>query len=239
MPVLLATATFVRLTSRGAAIYRQIRLGRNGQQFTMYKIRTMTDKCEAATGARWASHNDSRVVPLGSFLRHCHLDELPQLWNVVVGDMSLVGPRPERPEFLAWLEQSVPGYRDRLRVLPGITGLAQIQLPPDSDLDSVRRKLALDLHYIRNCSTSLDLRILMCTAFHVTGIADEWVQTLCGLPALDQQAITTFAKINELLTSATCLPKPLVILGTEAMRPREMRPALGRVERRLTLSHSG
>src|SRR5205807_1034501 len=107
---------------------------------------------------------------LGGILRRTHIDELPQLWDVLRGKMSLVGPRPERPEFIATLEQAIPGYRDRLLVRPGMTGLAQVQLPPDSDLVSVARKLLYDRHYLREASFWLDLRLILCTASYLAGI---------------------------------------------------------------------
>jgi lipopolysaccharide/colanic/teichoic acid biosynthesis glycosyltransferase len=159
-PLLLVLALLVRLTSRGPAFYTQIRVGRHGRPFKIYKLRTMTHACERQTGPRWSPPGDSRVTPFGRFLRKTHLDELPQLLNVLKGDMSLVGPRPERPEFFPALEQEIPRYRERLQVRPGVTGLAQVQLPPDTDLDSVRRKLAYDLYYIRHLGPWLDLRII-------------------------------------------------------------------------------
>jgi len=110
------------------------------------------------------------MTRLGYWLRHLHLDELPQLFNVVRGEMSLVGPRPERPEFVAVLADQIPGYLNRIAVQPGITGLAQINLPPDTDLDSVRRKLVLDCEYIRTAGLLLDFRILACTLLRVIGL---------------------------------------------------------------------
>src|SRR5205823_316253 len=115
---------------------------------------------------RWSIPGDPRVTLIGQVLRRTHLDELPQLLNVLRGDMSLIGPRPERPEFLPELEAAFPRYRDRLAVRPGVTGLAQVQLPADSDLDSVREKLRHDLYYIQHLGPWLDLRILICTAFY-------------------------------------------------------------------------
>ena len=138
----------MRLTSPGPAIYTQKRLGKDGVPFTIYKLRTMRHDCERATGPRWAARRDSRVTPVGRVLRALHLDELPQFWNVLRGDMSLVGPRPERPEIAAVLTQSIPDYPLRLAVRPGLTGLAQVQFPADTDLESVRRKLDADLRYI-------------------------------------------------------------------------------------------
>ena len=177
-PVILFAAALVKLTSRGPAFYSQTRLGKGGRLFRIFKVRTMVHDCEKVSGARWSTGNDPRVTPVGRFLRRTHLDELPQLWNILRGDMALVGPRPERPEFLPTLEQSIPYYRDRLHVRPGVTGLAQVQLPPDSDLASVRRKLAYDLYYIRHASLWLDIRLLACTAVHMAGVP---YATLCWL----------------------------------------------------------
>jgi len=164
-PVLLATALIglvVRLTSRGPAIYRQRRVGRDGQVYWFYKIRTMRQQAENGRPL-WAASSDRRTTPVGRWLRRFHLDELPQLFNVLKGEMSLVGPRPERPEFVEVLLDAVPGYEQRLRVLPGVTGLAQLNLPPDTDLCCVCRKVVLDLDYLENASLWLDLRILLCT----------------------------------------------------------------------------
>jgi lipopolysaccharide/colanic/teichoic acid biosynthesis glycosyltransferase len=169
-PILLLTALAVKLTSRGPVLYSQTRVGKYGKLFTLYKIRSMLHDCEKDSGARWSMPGDSRVTPVGAFLRKTHLDELPQLWNVLRGDMSLVGPRPERPEFTPALERAIPHYSDRLAVRPGVTGLAQVQLPPDTDMSSVRRKLAYDLYYIRYRSLFLDLRLIACTAVHMAGV---------------------------------------------------------------------
>src|SRR5205085_8417032 len=118
---------------------------------------------EAGTGAVWAKKGDPRITPLGRLLRATHIDEFPQLLNVLRGDMSLTGPRPERPEIVEYLRSKVPGYSDRLRVRPGITGLAQVQLPPDVNLEGVWKKLVCDMHYIEHFSGWLDWRILLCT----------------------------------------------------------------------------
>src|SRR3954471_12705663 len=127
-PLLLLAALLIKLTSRGPAFYTQTRVGLGGRPFTIYKLRTMIHKAESLTGPRWSLPGDPRVTRFGQFLRLTHLDELPQLWNVLRGDMSLIGPRPERPEFVPELEQALPGYRKRLAVRPGVTGLAQVQL---------------------------------------------------------------------------------------------------------------
>ncbi len=182
-PVVLLAALLVKLTSRGPAFYTQTRLGKDGQPFTIYKLRTMIHNCESLTGPRWAIPGDPRVTWLGQVLRKLHLDELPQLLNVLKGDMSLIGPRPERPEFLPELERAFPVYRERLNVKPGVTGLAQLQLPPDVDLESVRKKLICDLYYVQNVSAGLDLRLLVGTAFYALGVAFGKYGGWLGIPA--------------------------------------------------------
>ena len=144
-----------------------------------------THDCERATGPQWAKARDPRATPLGRVLRATHLDELPQLWNVVRGEMSLVGPRPERPEFVRELERVIPNYRERLRVRPGITGLAQVQLPPDEDLAGVTRKVAYDVYYVERISPWLDLRILMGTALKLSGASFHSIRWLVALPRQD------------------------------------------------------
>lgn len=170
LPLMALTILAVRLTSRGPGIYRQARVGLRGKVFIMRKIRTMRCDAESATGPVWARQHDPRVTSIGRVIRALHLDELPQLFNVMRGEMALVGPRPERPEFTQWLKREIPGYENRLAALPGITGLAQINLPPDTDLDSVRRKLALDLEYIHTRSLWLDARIVACTALRMLNV---------------------------------------------------------------------
>jgi lipopolysaccharide/colanic/teichoic acid biosynthesis glycosyltransferase len=184
-PVILLAAALVKLTSRGPAFYSQTRVGKDGRLFTLYKIRSMKHDCEKTSGARWSTPGDPRVTRLGAFLRKTHLDELPQLWNVLKGDMSLVGPRPERPEFIPVLERAIPHYRDRLAVRPGVTGLAQVQLPPDTDMDSVRRKLACDLYYIRRLNGWLDFRLIACTAVRMLGVPYHVITRAFGLPKKD------------------------------------------------------
>lgn len=164
LPLMGLLVLLVRLTSRGPGIYAQVRVGKNGRKFTMYKIRSMRQDAEAGTGAVWARTRDPRVTFVGRILRKLHLDELPQLFNILKGEMSLVGPRPERPEFVQMLARKIPGYSHRLSVLPGVTGLAQVNLPPDTDLDSVRRKLVLDLEYVRQASLLMDLALIVGTA---------------------------------------------------------------------------
>lgn len=133
-----------------------------GRPFTIYKLRTMRTDAER-DGAQLAKIGDARVTPVGRFLRRSRIDELPQLWNVLRGDMSIVGPRPERPEFIGELSKEVPGYLDRLGIRPGLTGLAQVLNGYDEDLDSVRRKVHLDLLYLQHYSPATDIRILLRT----------------------------------------------------------------------------
>jgi lipopolysaccharide/colanic/teichoic acid biosynthesis glycosyltransferase len=183
-PIMLAAMLAVRLTSPGPVIFTQVRVGRNGVLFRIYKIRSMFHDCENQSGPQWSRPGDHRVTLVGRFLRFSHIDELPQLLNVLQGDMSLIGPRPERPEFVDQLEKALPRYRERLMVLPGITGLAQIQLKPDTDLRSVASKLICDLHYVQKVSGWLDLQILVSTPFHLLGIPFPVLHWLIRVPAL-------------------------------------------------------
>lgn len=181
-PLIFLAAVLVKITSRGPAIYTQVRIGKNSRRFTIYKLRTMHHHAEAATGPVWATPGDSRISPIGKLLRATHLDELPQLVNVLLGQMSLIGPRPERPEIVEQLQARVENYLDRLTVRPGITGLAQVHLPPDIDLDGVRNKLICDLHYIRGMSAWIDFRILLCTMFLFFGIPLRWSRRWFNIP---------------------------------------------------------
>jgi lipopolysaccharide/colanic/teichoic acid biosynthesis glycosyltransferase len=193
-PLILLAMVLVKLTSRGPALYSQTRLGRHGMPFTIFKIRTMAHECESLTGARWSVPGDARITPVGRWLRKSHIDELPQLWNVLCGAMSLVGPRPERPEFVPRLEQALPHYRDRLRVRPGVTGLAQVQLPPDTDLGSVRTKLAYDLHYVRNLGFWLDVRIVGATVLKMAAVPFRAIRWILSFPSR-QTIVDEYAKL--------------------------------------------
>jgi lipopolysaccharide/colanic/teichoic acid biosynthesis glycosyltransferase len=160
-------------------------VGKGGRIFTIYKIRTMRLDAELQTGPVWTtSFRDPRITPVGRLLRWSHLDELPQLYNVVIGEMALVGPRPERPEFAQALADEISGYLDRLLVLPGVTGLAQVNLPPDTNIDSVRRKLVLDLAYIRQGTIWLDMRLVLATAAPLLGLPSRWVNRLLRVSAV-------------------------------------------------------
>ena len=155
---MLLLGVLIRLTSQGTALYVQERVGQNGVSFRLFKFRTMVVHAEKASGATLAVPNDPRVTRLGRILRRFRLDELPQIWNVIKGDMSFVGPRHERPHFVGDYEKSVPGYGERHKVKPGMTGLAQVRSFYDTRPES---KLKYDLAYIYNYSLSLDLLILL------------------------------------------------------------------------------
>jgi lipopolysaccharide/colanic/teichoic acid biosynthesis glycosyltransferase len=192
-PIILLIAAAVKLTSAGPAFYSQTRVGKNGRHFRIYKIRTMYHNVEKSSGICWSVPGDRRITPLGRILRKTHLDELPQLINVLRLEMSLVGPRPERPELIPALEQVIPRYRERLRVRPGVTGLAQLRLPADVDTQSVRRKLAFDLHYIGTTSPWLDLRLVICTMLKMFGLPLSGVLRLSNIPDEDAVALAVGA----------------------------------------------
>ncbi len=163
LPLVVACAVLIKCASRGPALFSQVRVGKDGKPFRMYKLRTMHVNAERATGAVWARRSDPRVIPACRWMRYSHVDELPQLWNVIKGDMSLVGPRPERPEILAELEKVYPDIRKRLAVRPGITGLAQIRNGYNTSVDSVREKLKSDLEYIERRRWGVELKIMAAT----------------------------------------------------------------------------
>lgn len=180
-PLMVLLAIALKLTSRGPVLYAQTRVGVDrrwrstlalherrledlgGQVFTIYKFRTMRVDAERVSGAVWAHENDPRVTRLGKYMRMLRLDELPQFWNVMLGDMNIVGPRPERPSIVSRLREDIPEYQCRHRVKPGITGMAQINQNYDTSLDDVRSKVRWDLHYIREQGLWLDLVILLRT----------------------------------------------------------------------------
>lgn len=156
-------ALAIKLNSKGPILYRQQRVGRGGHVFYCYKFRTMRQDAEADTGATWATDDDPRITKVGKYLRLLRLDEIPQLWCVLKGDMHFVGPRPERPEFVQWLSKEIPYYGMRHVVRPGITGWAQVQYKYGNTLEDAREKLQYDLYYIKNASIGLDLIILFHT----------------------------------------------------------------------------
>jgi sugar transferase (PEP-CTERM system associated) len=162
-PIMLAVWVLVRITSPGPAVYSQRRVGLKGKEFLVYKFRSMYMDAEARTGAVWATRNDPRITPVGRWLRLLRLDELPQFFNVLKGEMSIVGPRPERPEFVKLLTEKIPYYGHRHAVLPGITGWAQINHKYGDTLEDTLTKLEYDLYYLKNISLSLDLYVIFHT----------------------------------------------------------------------------
>ena len=162
-PVILLAALAIRLDSRGPILFRQTRVGQGGRPFEILKFRSMRADAEA-NGPQWAADHDPRITPVGKFLRTYRLDEIPQLFNVLRGDMSLVGPRPERPEFTEMLEQKISFFGLRHTVPPGLTGWAQIKYPYGASVEDSKRKLELDLFYIKHLAVTLDLAIIFETA---------------------------------------------------------------------------
>ena len=163
LPLMLLTAALIRLESAGPVLYRQTRIGLHGQPFTLLKFRSMTIDAEEAGNPLWATQQDPRVTRIGSFIRPMRIDELPQLLNVLRGEMSLVGPRPERPMFVEQLAKAIPFYTERSYVKPGITGWAQVNFPYGASIEDARQKLSYDLYYVKNRSLLLDQFILMAT----------------------------------------------------------------------------
>lgn len=166
-PLAILAVILIKLTSPGPVIYRQKRMGRHGRIFTMFKLRTMRSDAEKNTGAIWAQANDPRITSVGRILRKSHIDEIPQFINVLKGDMSVIGPRPERPEIVGKLTQLVTDYTARLRVKPGITGLAQVSHNYDETIEDVRIKIRYDLEYIRQMRAGMDMNILARTVVSV------------------------------------------------------------------------
>ncbi|HFD91985.1 MAG TPA: TIGR03013 family PEP-CTERM/XrtA system glycosyltransferase [Gammaproteobacteria bacterium] len=162
-PIMLAAAMAIRLEDGGAVFYRQQRVGQDGRVFDVLKFRSMRPDAEKDGKARWASEGDDRITRVGAFIRRTRIDELPQIFNVLMGDMSFVGPRPERPEFVEELARKIPYYAERHRVKPGITGWAQICYPYGASERDAEEKLQYDLYYVKNYSLFLDLMILFQT----------------------------------------------------------------------------
>lgn len=196
----------VKATSPGAGFYAQTRVGLGGRLFKVYKLRSM--RCDAESdGPVWSTKNDKRVTPIGKILRKLHLDELPQLWNVACGDMSMVGPRPERPEITDALEQFIPHYHLRHVVKPGITGLAQVNLEPDTNINLTRKKQVLDVRYIENSNLWLDMRLIFATCLRVFGFSGVTAMNIAKL----KQEIEHFELVEvgyEFDTPEECLWTP-------------------------------
>jgi exopolysaccharide biosynthesis polyprenyl glycosylphosphotransferase len=209
-PLLLASMLAVKLTSPGPVFYRQARSGRFGRLFKVTKLRTMVDNAEA-TGAVWSTENDPRVTAVGHFLRKYRIDEIPQFFHVLTGDMSFVGPRPERPEIIEKLAASIPYYRERLMVQPGISGWAQVNYPYGSSVEDARRKLEYDLYYMKNMSVFLDLFILLDTIRIV----------LCGGVGASQARTPEWVKamhdfqLSSALSAASAIPAQSTVSSLE------------------------
>lgn len=163
LPVLAMCAIIIKVSSRGPVFFTQVRVGKDGKHFRMYKLRTMHLGAETDTGAVWAGDNDPRIIKCCRWMRRSHVDELPQIINVIKGQMSLVGPRPERPEIMDKLEKHYPEVKKRLSVRPGITGLAQIRNGYDTDIKDFRDKLEADMEYIERRKWALELKIMLGT----------------------------------------------------------------------------
>lgn len=167
-PLWLSVFVLIKIESPGSVIYKQKRIGKNGKEFELYKFRSMIDDAEKYTGPIWAIENDLRITKFGSIIRKFGIDEMPQLINVLKGEMSLIGPRPERPFFIEKFGKIIPLYTHRYKVLPGITGLAQIKHKYDSNIEDVIKKLQYDLCYINNLSFKLDIIISLTTIYIIT-----------------------------------------------------------------------
>jgi len=162
-PLFIVLALAIKITSNGPVIFKQRRVGLNGKEFIVHKLRTMHIDSEKDSGPVWATKEDPRITKIGRYLRKLRLDEFPQLYDVLIGNMSIVGPRPERIFFVSKLTEKFPHYRRRLNIRPGITGWAQIMGSYDTDLDNVKNKLKLDFYYIENISIWLDIKIMIMT----------------------------------------------------------------------------
>ena len=162
LPIILLTALIIRLESKGPILYRQLRVGQHNKEYNVYKFRSMRTDAEA-NGPQWAQSNDNRVTRVGRFIRRTRIDELPQLFNVLNGDMSMVGPRPEREVFIKELEQQIPYYRFRHAIKPGITGLAQVKYQYGASVDDAIWKHKYDVHYIKHQSLYMDIKIMLQT----------------------------------------------------------------------------
>jgi sugar transferase (PEP-CTERM system associated) len=163
LPLLVLTAVAIKIESRGPVLFRQERVGQNGEIYTIYKFRSMREDAELHTGPIWAEKDDPRITRVGRIIRNLRIDELPQLWNVIKGDMSFVGPRPERPFFVERLKKSIPYYNERFSVKPGVTGWAQVKYSYGASEEDAKEKLKYDLYYIKNLSLFMDLLVIFHT----------------------------------------------------------------------------
>lgn len=206
LPFWAAIILLIKIDTPGPAIFRQTRTGRDGRRFTLYKFRSMTVDAERSSGPVWSHESDPRVTLVGGYLRRFGIDESPQIWNILNGEMSFVGPRPERPYFVDLLSREIRDYRRRLRVRPGVTGWAQVNRPHRSDfsVDDVQNKLEFDLHYIDRYTTGLDALIIFRT-FHLLLSKLRWKPTKAsfhseasGLPAFTNQSTRSKSAVSHL-----------------------------------------
>jgi lipopolysaccharide/colanic/teichoic acid biosynthesis glycosyltransferase len=221
-PIIIVCAGLIRVTSRGPVFLPHVRLGRFGQPFRLWKFRTTVFKDR---GVSLGAHKRTApcVTVVGGALRAAHLEGLPQLWNVLIGEISLVGPRPERPDFVPILEASIPNYRQRMLARPGLTGLAQVCLAPGTGIPSLRRKVRFDLHYIRSMDFLLDLRLLTATFLRSAGLSGESIRVALRLPSPDDSETMAAPEMPAPEPRATL--EPLAAAGAEG-RFFEVQPKL-------------
>jgi lipopolysaccharide/colanic/teichoic acid biosynthesis glycosyltransferase len=206
LPLIPFVILAIKLDSRGPVLYRQKRVGCGGRVFHCYKFRTMREDAEADTGPTWALDDDPRITRIGKFLRISRLDEIPQLWNVLKGDMEFVGPRPERPEFVEWLSKEIPYYPMRQVLPPGITGWAQVRYKYGNTVEDAKEKLKYDLYYIKNASIGLDLLIIFQTIKIVLLGRGGFAQKIESLPKSDVSAVydRAYSSLNRLFRHFLC-----------------------------------
>ena len=209
LPIMVLLSAVIAIFDGRPIFYRQSRVGKNGARFQIWKFRTMRQDAENATGPIWSSPNDKRVTWLGRWLRATHLDELPQLFNVVVGEMNLIGPRPERPEFVNEFVRDIPGYAQRHFVEPGITGLAQVKQGYDASISDVERKLKLDLLYIETAGPVQDAAILFLTVPYVARELVEVLQRKIGWQSKPMPELSTTHALQPSAEFAAILEAPI------------------------------
>ena len=205
-PIILLCLIAVRLGSKGSPLDSQRRLGSRGRIITIYKIRTMYADCQRKFGPIWSGPDDRRVTPIGRILRATHLDMLPQLLNVVRGELSLIGPCPERPEIAAQFERCLPAYRDRLLVRPGMSGLAQILQRPDTSLHGIQTKLRYELYYVDKHGIWLDLRIALATGFHLLWVPGTVIARVFRFPIYDHLLVESSVQGESIAVSSRVRP---------------------------------
>lgn len=210
IPLMSVIAALILVSQGRPIFYHQTRVGKDGKPFRIWKFRSMRNDAEKQMGAVWSDDNDPRVTSLGKWLRCSHLDELPQLINILAGDMSLIGPRPERPEFIVELSCELPSYLERLRVRPGITGLAQLGLGYDHCVSDVRGKVELDIHYINTASLLSDCRLFLLTFPYIfRTLAKKWNDELRASEPNSECTLTSCKTLSQTKASNRVNPKLL------------------------------